>query len=161
MYHVHHNSRWCIKLTVKSSLCLLYTPLSSSQFRHCSHSNIVFSASIQSSQKSIGCRRWAWERSCTAPRRCSTSSVLHLVPRDGQIALGGGPGHPHNWCLSLGQRNASDSWGGCQRETVIPINLSFIAICIQCVPTGTQMLYSYSTTSWHAQSDTTQLLVNW
>ena len=82
------------KLTTKSSLCLLYTPLSSSGSRHCPHSNVVFSASIQSSQNSRRCRRWAWEGSCTAPRPCPTSSVLHLVPRDVHISLGSGPGHP-------------------------------------------------------------------
>ena len=51
-----------LKLTVKSSPCLLYTPVFSSAsticlFRHCSHSNIVFSASIQSSQNNKGYRR--------------------------------------------------------------------------------------------------------
>ena len=161
MYHAPYNSRWCIKLTTKSSLCLRHAPLSISQSRHCSHSNIVFSASIQSSQNSKRCRRWAWDGSYTAPVSSPTSSVLHLVLRDSHITLGNGPGHSQNWYLSLGQRNASDSGGGCQRETVIPINLFFIAICIPCVPIGAQMLYSYSTTGWRAQSDTTQLLVNW
>ena len=46
-----------LKLTIKSSLCLLYTPHSTSNIRLCSHSNIVFSASIQSSQNSRVCRR--------------------------------------------------------------------------------------------------------
>ena len=117
-------SRWCIKLTAKSSACLLHTPVSMSDSRHCSHSHSVLSASIQSSQNSRGCRRWDWEGSCIVPRCCPTSSVLHLVLRDAQITLGSGPSHSQGWCLRfhcLGQCNTTDSGGSCQKISTMQI----------------------------------------
>ena len=42
------------ELTSMGSHCLHYTPHSSPSSRHCSNPNVVFSASIQSSQNSRG-----------------------------------------------------------------------------------------------------------
>ena len=139
------------KLTTKHSRCLLNTPLSSSGSRHCSHSNIVFSASIQSRQNSRRCRKWDKEDSCTAPRRCPTSSVLHLVLRDGHITLGSGPGHPQNWCPRFhccGHRNTTDSWRSFQRD--IRMKLSFIATHanVVCTCAMQRQRCSYSRAGW-------------
>ena len=103
------------KLTVKSSLCLHYTPHSISSSRHCSHSNIVFSACIQSSQNGRGCRRWGGD--LTAPDSTPISSVLQCILRDGHITLGSGPSHSQNWsslshCLE--QSNTSHLGRGLQ-----------------------------------------------
>ena len=121
-------SRWCIKLTAKRSACILYTPVSMSNSRHCSHSHSVISASIQSSQSSGGHKRWDWDGSCIVPRCCPTSSVLHLVLRDGQVTLGRSPSHSQSWCLRfhcLGQCNTTDSGGSCQKVT----ECRFLYIC--------------------------------
>ena len=107
------------KLTIKSFLCLCYTPRSSSDDRHSFHSNSVFSTNIQSSQVSTGRRGWDREERCTTPRSCPPFSVLHPVQRDGLITLGSVPGHPQRWyprCHCLGQRNTTNSWGNCQRD---------------------------------------------
>ena len=80
-------------LTFRCYACLLYTPLSCSNFRHCSHSNSVLSARIQCSQNNSSCRRWAYDGDLTTPKSSPTSSVLHLVLRDVQVTLGRGPGH--------------------------------------------------------------------
>ena len=112
-------SRWCIELTAKCSSCMLYTPGSMSNFRHCSYSHSVLSASIQSSQNSRGCRRWDWDGSCIVPRCCPISSILHLVLRDGQVTLGSGPSYSQSWCMRLhclGQCNTIDSGGSCQKD---------------------------------------------
>ena len=42
---------------LNSLLCLLHTPVTMPNSRHCSHSHSVISASIQSSQNSGGCWR--------------------------------------------------------------------------------------------------------
>ena len=107
-------------LTIKSTFG--HTPLSRSTFGHCPHSDAVFSVSIQFSQNDRGCRRWDGEGSCTAPRSCPTSSVFHLVLRDGHTTIGSVPSHPQSWCPWChcpDQRNTTNSiWyrGICQRN---------------------------------------------
>ena len=120
--HAPYCRRWCRQiLTFSCYACLHYTPLSSSNFRHCSHSNSVLIASIQSSQNSGSYRRWAWDGGGIVPRCCSTSSVLHLVLRDGQVTLGSGPSHSQSECMRfycLDQSNTTDSWGSCARGNI-------------------------------------------
>ena len=103
------------KLTVKSSFCLHYAPHSISSSRHCSHSNIVFSACIQSSQNGRGCNRWG--SSLAAPDSTPISFVLQYILRDVHITLGSGPSHSQNWsslshCLE--QSNTSHLGRGLQ-----------------------------------------------
>ena len=140
--------RWCIQLTAESSPCLLYTPVSMSGSRHCPHSHSVLSASIQSSQNSRGHKRWDWDGSCIVPRCCPTSSVLHMVLRDGQVTLRSGPSHSQSWCLKfhcLGQCNITDSRGSCQKGQCTFI---YRYICNALWGTGYVYIYIIATAKW-------------
>ena len=108
-------------LTTKCSFCLHLTPLSRFNSRPCSHSNIVFSTSIQCRQNGRGCRIRGG--GLTAPKGSPMLFVLHVVHRDGRITLWSGPVHSQTWSpLSdcLGQRHTSHLgralWIECCRE---------------------------------------------
>ena len=115
----------CRELII-NSLCLHLTPVSISGNRYCSHSNIIFCASIQCNQNSRGWRRWACDDGLTAPR-CCTCSVLCMVLRDGQVTLRSNPGHSQSWSLMsdyLGQRHISHLGRGFSIESLQIINTS-------------------------------------
>ena len=123
------------QFTIHSSLCLLCTPHSSSNFRHCSHSDAVVSTRNQSTQNGRGCRRYNWGGSGSAPSGCPTTSVLHLVVRDGYVTLGRGPGHSQSWCPRchcLGQCNSADYWGVQERLERTFFNITLI-LCSECI----------------------------
>ena len=127
-----YHSRSCLRtiymLTIKSSFCLHLTPLSISGSRYCSHSNIQFSASIQCRKNSGGCKRSDCD--LTAPIKSLTSSVLHLVLRDGHVTSRSGPVHSQSWSpLSdyLGQGHTSHLRRGFSMESLQRIKLNTIS----------------------------------
>ena len=129
------NSRSCLRiyimLTTICSLCLHLTPLSISDSRPCSHSNIQFSASVHCSQSSKGWRRCGCD--LTAPRKSPTSSVLHVVLRDGHITLRSDPVHSQTWSpLSdyLGQRHTSHFGRDFSIESLQRIKWNTISWCM-------------------------------
>ena len=81
------------ELTSISSFCLLFTPLPSTIWRCCTHSNGVVSANSKWNQSNNGWRRWSCGGSFTAPKNRPSSFVLYPVPTDWEITLGRSPTH--------------------------------------------------------------------
>ena len=93
--HANYDYLSLQQLTHVCSLCLYCTPISSSHSRHCSHSDIVLSASCQPRHNGRGLR--VKDGVLIDPVGSSMYPVPKSVPRNGLITLRDSPGCPQSW----------------------------------------------------------------